>query len=192
MTSPASNMEWKTERFECLHPIIGKRIAFRPVELERDLKQLHHWMHQPHVIPFWKLNIPLERYRKHLESFLADSHQRLHIGSLDGVPMSYWETYWATDDILGRYYDAHPDDQGVHLLIGPPAYIGKGYARPLLQTMTEWLFTHQATQRVVAEPDIRNEKMIHIFETCGFRFEKEIQLPDKRAALMVCQRSGLT
>nr|WP_107727577.1 GNAT family N-acetyltransferase [Desmospora activa] len=174
--------------YERFHPTIGKRIAFRPVELERDLERLHQWMHQFHVIPFWDLNIPLDRYRKHLQTFLADTHQSLHIGSLDGVPMSYWETYWAKDDILGKYYDVHPDDQGIHLLIGPPSYLGKGYALPLLQTMTAWLFEHQETQKVVAEPDIRNDKMIHLFTKCGFRFQQEIQLPDKRAALMFCYR----
>ncbi|WP_206093831.1 GNAT family N-acetyltransferase [Paludifilum halophilum] len=165
-----------------------KRISFRPVEFEEDLERLHQWHHEPHVIPFWKLNIPLDRYRKHLKSFLADSHQDLHIGMLEGIPMSYWETYWAKDDVLGKHYDWHPADQGVHLLIGPPSYLGKGYALPLLQTITRWLFRHDATQKAVAEPDIRNEKMIHIFEKCGFRFQHEIELPDKRAALMFCHR----
>lgn len=188
MHSQTPDTERISADFERYHPTIGKRISFHPVKLDRDLELLHHWMHQPHVIPFWNLNISLDRYRKHLQTFLADTHQSLYIGSLDGVPMSYWETYWAKDDILGKHYDVHPHDQGIHLLIGPPTYLGKGYALPLLQTMTAWLFEHTATQKVVAEPDIRNDKMIHIFTKCGFRLQKEIQLPDKRAALMYCHR----
>jgi len=174
--------------FERFDPQIGKTISFRRVSLEQDLDMLHQWMHEPHVIPFWRLNIPYEKYREHLRKFLADPHQTLHIGSLDGVPMSYWETYWVRDDIVGQAYDFHPEDQGVHLLIGPPSYLGKGYALPLLKTVVFRLFQHENTEKVVAEPDIRNEKMIHIFKKCGFQFQKEIDLPDKRAALMFCHR----
>ena len=36
---------------------IGKTISFRPVELERDLLMLHSWHQEPHVVPFWQLNI---------------------------------------------------------------------------------------------------------------------------------------
>ncbi|MFC7439649.1 GNAT family N-acetyltransferase [Laceyella putida] len=167
---------------------MGKTISFRRVTLEHDLDMLFQWMHEPHVIPFWNLAIPFEKYEKHLRKFLADPHQTLHIGSLDGVPMSYWETYWAKDDVVGKTYDVHPEDQGIHLLFGPPSYLGKGYALPLLKTMVFRLFQHEKTEKVVAEPDIRNEKMIHIFKKCGFAFQKEIDLPDKRAALMYCYR----
>ena len=41
---------------------------------------------------------------------------------------------------------------------------------------------------MIAEPDIRNQKMIHVFEKCGFVFQREILLPDKSAALMFCER----
>lgn len=169
---------------------LEKSISFRQVRLEQDLDMLFQWMHEPHVIPFWNLALPYAEYREHLRKFLADPHQALHIGSLDGVPMSYWETYWAQQDIVGQYYDADPEDQGVHLLIGPPSYLGKGYALPLLKAMVSRLFQHEPTEKVVAEPDIRNEKMIHIFKQCGFTFQKAIDLPDKRAALMFCDRNS--
>ncbi|MBA4602819.1 GNAT family N-acetyltransferase [Thermoactinomyces mirandus] len=178
------------ETFTCHDPSIDKTITFRKVDLEQDFGRLHQWMHEPHVIPFWNLNISREKYREHLQSFLADPHQTLHIGSLDGTPMSYWETYWIRGDILGNFYDFHPEDQGIHLLIGPPSFLGKGYALPLLRAMTCCLFQHKSTQKVVAEPDVRNEKMIHIFEKCGFEFQKETDLPDKRAALMFCNRDS--
>jgi acetyl CoA:N6-hydroxylysine acetyl transferase len=45
-----------------------------------------------------------------------------------------------------------------------------------------------ATRRVVAEPDVRNLRMIHVFEQCGFRRAGELDLPDKRAALMIHER----
>lgn len=166
---------------------IEQTIAFRPVSLE-DLPLIHKWMNQPHVIPFWNLAFDLERMRQHLEKALADQHQTLYIGFLDHGPMSYWESYWAIDDIIAQHYAVEPADQGIHLLIGEPTFLGKGYALPLLRAMTKFQFQHLKTQKIVTEPDIRNSKMIHVFERCGFEMQKEIDLPDKRAALMFCDR----
>ncbi|KRF07250.1 acetyltransferase [Paenibacillus sp. Soil766] len=171
-------------------PTIGRTISFRPVDLERDLVMLHSWQQEPHVVPFWQLNISLDAYRSHLERFLADPHQTLCIGELDGEPMSYFESYWVESDVIEPYYDSAQDDQGVHLLIGPPSYLGRGYALLLLKALVRVQFMHPGTKRVVAEPDIRNAKMHHIFEKCGFRFQQEVQLPDKKAALMLCDREA--
>lgn len=175
--------------FETFDRTLQKTIAFRPVVLGEDLQRLHQWMNHPHVIPFWKLNFSLGKFQDHLEKALSDSHQTLYIGLLDGVPMSYWESYWAADDIVARHYPALASDQGIHLLIGPPEYLGKGYALPLLRAMTRFQLQHPATQKIIAEPDIRNAKMIHVFERCGFVFQKPIALPDKTGALMMCDRT---
>jgi acetyl CoA:N6-hydroxylysine acetyl transferase len=167
---------------------VDREIAFVPVDLERDVKTLHKWHQEPHVIPFWNLNIPIEKYRSHLQDFLADPHQTLYLGMMDGVPMSYWEAYWAHGDVVESCYDSQPGDQGIHLLIGDPDYLGKGYALLLLRAMVHFQFLQQKTEKVIAEPDIRNEKMIHIFERCGFEKIKPIELPDKTGMLMFCER----
>ncbi|OYD56819.1 GNAT family N-acetyltransferase [Fictibacillus aquaticus] len=167
---------------------MGKTISFVKVELERDAAMLHEWQQQPYVIPFWKLDIPFEAYVKHLEKFLADTHQTLYLGLIDGVPMSYWEAYWVKGDVVEDTYDYHPHDQGIHLLIGEEAYLGKGYALPMLRAMVAFQFLSKKTEKVIAEPDITNDKMIHVFETCGFEKVKPIQLPDKTGMLMFCHR----
>lgn len=167
---------------------LDKTIAFREVQLEEDLTRIHNWMNQPHVIPFWNLGLSLDKMQAHLERAIADTHQTLYIGYLDGVTMSYWESYWTKDDIIANCYQPHAEDQGIHLLIGEPDYLGKGYALPLLKAMTAFQLQHLPTQKIVTEPDIRNQKMIHVFERCGFEFQREITLPDKQAALMFCSR----
>lgn len=168
---------------------IGKQIAFRPVTMEDDLDRIHRWMHQEHVIPFWQLNLPLDKFQAHLRQELA-GHQQLYIGLLDDTPISYWETYRVAEDRLGRYYQADSDDYGVHLLIGETAYLGKGYALPLLRAITYHLFQQTCCGKVVAEPDIRNQKMIHIFEKCTYQRQQKLQLPEKEALLLFCQREN--
>lgn len=167
---------------------IRRTIVFRCVSIKEDIERLHSWMHEEHVIPFWNLNISLEAYIVHLQNFLQDHHQTLLIGEIDGVPMSYWESYWVKDDIIGGYYKFEEFDQGIHLLIGPDEFLGKGYIYPLLLTVLHKKFQVCETNRIIAEPDIRNEKMIYVFKKCGFLPVKEVKLPDKTGLLMVCER----
>ncbi|WP_264191247.1 GNAT family N-acetyltransferase [Fictibacillus halophilus] len=167
---------------------IEKTLTFVKVDLERDVALLHKWQQQPYVVPFWQLDISFENYEKHLEKFLADKHQTLYLGLIDGVPMSYWEAYWVKGDVVETSYDPHPEDQGIHLLIGEEDYLGKGYALPLLRGIVRFQFQSKGTEKVIAEPDITNEKMIHVFEKCGFEKVKPIELPDKTGMLMYCHR----
>ncbi|MEA5598164.1 GNAT family N-acetyltransferase [Rivularia sp. UHCC 0363] len=174
--------------YKTLDSEINKTIAFCPVSLSEDLDKIHKWMNQDYVISFWKLGFDKDKIQQHLEKALADKHQTLYIGFIDDVPMSYWESYWTIDDVISGCYPAKKYDQGIHLLIGDRNFLGKGYALPLLRAMTFFKFKNSPTQKVIAEPDIRNKKMIYIFEKCGFVFQKEILLPDKSAALMFCKR----
>ncbi|MGD7008850.1 GNAT family N-acetyltransferase [Metabacillus sp. 84] len=166
----------------------NREISFRPVEYERDFQRIFKWMHKEHVIPYWKLNMPEEDFRKHLQQALSDSHQTLSIGMLNGEPVSYWETYWVKGDAVGKTYEYEEWDQGVHLLIGEEKYLGKGLALPMLRAAAARLLEVPETGKIIAEPDIRNEKMIHIFEKCGFEAVGPIQLPDKTGLLMFCSR----
>jgi acetyl CoA:N6-hydroxylysine acetyl transferase len=178
----------QTYPFQHFDPVHQMEITFRNVSFEHDVNLLHAWMNEPHVIPFWKLDIPLTDYKLHLQNFLQDDHQTLLIGKIDGVPSSYWESYWVKGDIIGNYYDFDEYDQGLHLLIGPKEFLGKGYIYPLLLTILYRKFQVSQTMKVIAEPDINNKKMIHVFKKCGFTPMKEVELPDKTGLLMVCER----
>ncbi len=167
---------------------IEKRISFEKVDYDRDLNRIHKWMNEEHVIPFWQLNHSIEKFMDHLRKALDDDHQTLYLGKLDDVPISYWEAYWVKGDVVEKCYEAETFDQGIHLLIGEPDYLGRGYALPFLEAMVSFQFQVAETKKVIAEPDIRNEKMIHVFEQCGFEPVKPIELPDKTGLLMFCHR----
>ncbi|WP_202410648.1 GNAT family N-acetyltransferase [Halobacillus litoralis] len=175
--------------FDCevYDPAIARMLAFRKAQ-EEDGPLVHTWMNEEHVHPFWQLNLPWAAFQPHFHRALHDPHQTLYIGFMDGAAMSYWEAYWVKGDVVEDYYDPSPFDQGIHLLIGEKDFLGHGYALPLLKTMVRYQFRHQDTTKVVAEPDIRNEKMIHVFQACGFKPVEPITLPDKEALLMFCER----
>lgn len=189
MTDPHATVanEYDHRRYDVR---IDREIAFRPAAMERDLGRLHRWLNSSHVLPYWELDEALPAFERTLSKKFDDDHLTPYIGCLDHVPMSYWEAYWTSEDPLANHYDACPSDRGIHLLIGPSEYIGKGYAAPLLREMTALQFAHPDTERVVAEPDARNDRAIAVFEECGFepRFGFEFDEEGKEALLVVCDR----
>ncbi|MFF0732154.1 GNAT family N-acetyltransferase [Streptomyces chartreusis] len=162
-----------------------------PVRVERDLPIISRWMNDPAVTAFWGLAGPENAIEEHLRSqLLGDGRSVPCMGLLEGTPMSYWEIYRADLDPLARHYPARPHDTGVHLLIGGMSDRGRGLGGTLLRAVADLaLDKRPACARVVAEPDIRNTPSVAAFLTAGFRFSAEIDLPAKRAALMIRDRS---
>ncbi|MEH0547366.1 GNAT family N-acetyltransferase [Streptomyces sp. B21-105] len=162
-----------------------------PVRIERDLSLVGRWMNDPAVAAFWELAGPERVTARHLRDQLADGGRSVPcLGVLEGRPMSYWEIYRADLDPLAGHYPARPYDTGIHLLIGGAADRGRGLGSMLLRVVADLVLAGSpACARVVAEPDLRNVASVAAFLTAGFRLFTELDLPAKRAALMVRDRS---
>ncbi|MET4927638.1 GNAT family N-acetyltransferase [Streptomyces sp. PSRA5] len=162
-----------------------------PVRVERDLTLISRWMNDPAVAAFWELAGPEAVTADHLRAQLrGDGRSVPCLGVLDGVPMSYWELYRADLDPLARHYPARPHDTGLHLLIGGVADRGRGVGTTLLRAVSELVLDHRPLcGRVIAEPDLRNTPSVSAFLSAGFRFSAELDLPGKRAALMIRERA---
>ncbi|MGQ4390295.1 GNAT family N-acetyltransferase [Streptomyces sp. SAS_270] len=162
-----------------------------PVRAERDVPLIARWMNDPAVAAFWELagseSVSEEHLRRQLD---GDGRSVPCLGVLDGTPMSYWEIYRADLDLLARHYPARPHDTGIHLLIGGVANRGRGLGSALLRAVSDLVLDRRPTcARVVAEPDLRNTPSIAAFLSAGFRFSAEVDLPEKKAALMVRDRA---
>ncbi|MFF1833083.1 GNAT family N-acetyltransferase [Streptomyces sp. NPDC058231] len=162
-----------------------------PVRLDRDLAVISRWMNDPAVAAFWELAGAEAVTAAHLRPQLdGDGRSVPCLGVLAGVPMSYWEIYRADLDPLARHYPARPQDTGIHLLIGGVNNRGHGVGTTLLRAVSDLVLDNRPLcARVVAEPDLRNTPSVSAFLSAGFRFSAEVELPDKRAALMVRDRA---
>ncbi|MBW8796768.1 MAG: acetyltransferase [Streptomyces sp.] len=162
-----------------------------PVHVARDLPVISGWMNDPAVAAFWQLAGSGARTEDHLRAQLAgDGRSVPCLGVLDGTPMSYWEIYRADLDPLARHYPARPHDTGVHLLVGDAADRGRGLGSALLRAVADLVLDRRpACARVVAEPDLHNTPSVAAFLNAGFRYASEVDLPGKRAALMIRDRS---
>ncbi|MEV8535324.1 GNAT family N-acetyltransferase [Streptomyces sp. NPDC051211] len=162
-----------------------------PVRLGRDLDLLTRWMNDPVVDAFWELRGPSAVTAAHLRTLLdGDGRSIPCLGLLDGTPISYWEIYRADLDPLARHYPARPHDTGIHVLLGEAADRGRGLGTTLLRAVADLVLDNRPRcTRVIAEPDIRNTPSVTAFLNSGFRLAAEIDLPEKRAALMLRERA---
>ncbi|MEU6162317.1 GNAT family N-acetyltransferase [Streptomyces sp. NPDC047130] len=168
------------------------RFRLRPVGDGREqLELIARWMNDPVVAAFWELAGPPGRTEAHLRAQTeGDGRSVPCLGLLDGRPTSYWEIYRADLDPLAAHYPARPHDTGVHLLIGEAADRGRGLGGLLLDAVARLVLARRpACPRVVAEPDVRNHASLGAFRKAGFRRTATLELPGKRAALLIRRRS---
>ncbi|MEU9402885.1 GNAT family N-acetyltransferase [Streptomyces sp. SID4985] len=166
------------------------RFELAPVRLDRDLALVHRWMNDPAVAAFWELAGPMSTTEGHLRAQLdGDGRSAPCLGVLNGTPVGYWEIYRADLDPLARHYPARPHDTGIHLLIGDASHRGRGLGSILLAAVADLILDRRLfCTRVVAEPDMRNTPSVAAFLSAGFRRAAEVDLPGKRAALMIRDR----
>ncbi|OEU86000.1 hypothetical protein DB35_10890 [Streptomyces abyssalis] len=162
-----------------------------PVRMDRDLRLIAAWMNDPAVAAFWELAGPREVTAAHLRAQLeGDGRSVPCLGVLDGVPMSYWEIYRADLDPIARHCRARPHDTGLHVLIGGVPDRGRGIGTALLRAVADLVLDQRPRcGRVLAEPAVRNVASVAAFLSAGFRLSAEVDLPGKRAALMVRDRA---
>ncbi|KDN82907.1 GNAT family N-acetyltransferase [Kitasatospora cheerisanensis] len=164
-------------------------LVLRTVRLDEDLDLLTGWMNDPDTDRWWALAGPPGTTAAHVAGQLdGDGRSRPVIALLDGRPTGYFELYRADLDPLAAHYPARPYDLGVHLLLAPAAR-GRRLAAPLLDAIAARLLRDELRcTRVLAEPDVRNTPSVRAFAAAGFTRVADLELPDKRAALMIRPR----
>jgi RimJ/RimL family protein N-acetyltransferase len=165
-------------------PTSAGRFTLTPVKVDRDLPLIQSWMNDPDVARYWELDGPPERTSEHVRAQLELPHTQPLLARLSGRAIGYWELYQAADDPLAAHYAAEPDDLGVHLLIGEGDCRGIGLGGVLLRALADAV-QRERPRRLVAEPDERNLASVRAFAAAGFTAAGTLDLPEKRATLMI-------
>lgn len=173
----------------------GRALRFEVADPEGHAELMHDWMHQPHVAPWWGADRTLEQTTAYLQRQWDTGHVVPWIASHsapgddgDGgwTPFGYTELYRPADDPLADHFPLTGSDRGWHVLVGPPDALGRGLPRLMGRAVLARLLTLPGIDRVVCEPDERNSRMLGFCRALGYEQVALLDLPDKRAALMVC------
>jgi acetyl CoA:N6-hydroxylysine acetyl transferase len=169
-------------------PALDRRLWARPALPEYDTGLLWTWMHKPHVVPFWAMDWPEDWIRDYLVRQNEDPARSPLLGYVDDMAVGYIEVYDPARDVLGAHAPILPGDIGAHVLIGDEEHLGR-YSVAIGRAVVRFLFKRPGVLRIVGEPDVRNQQFLSLLAFLGFRKQGEVDLPDKRAAFMVCERS---
>ena len=162
-------------------------ISFRPIDLDRDLDMLHEWFHREHAIKIWQMNWPVRQLETYYRTLLAGDLLYAYIGEANGEPACYFEVYWACRDLVGEYYEVLPTDYGTHQYIAP-VDPKKKYVSPFTQCMVDYVFAQPQVGKMVGEGSVDSLASLMNKMHVGFKIEKVIEMPHKKANLNFCYR----
>lgn len=143
---------------------------------EGDVGTLHAWVTEPRAA-FWGLaHLTREELRDTYAFVESLPTHHAYLVRWDGEPVVLLQAYLPEDDPVATAYEVRPGDLGFHFFLG-----GRGPAGARAATWTvvgpamiEFLFAGAGTDRLVGEPDARNEKAVARVEAMGFELGERV------------------
>jgi len=165
-------------------------LTTEPLDLDRDIELVHAWVTHPRSI-YWEMpGFTVEQVRVEYQEIHDNPHHDAFLGRVDGVPSFLVERYDPCHSKLSDLPELRPGDIGMHLLVSPTDVPVSGFTRAVMRHAVELCFADPAVDRVVVDPDVRNERITVINAAAGFVISRDVQLPTKVAAISFCTRAG--
>lgn len=167
---------------------LDARLVLRPVDPTTDAELLHDWVTQERA-RFWGM---LDKTLAEVEEIYAYIDEQDHLAAYlvcwEDEPWALFQTYDPAVDEIGQFYDRRPGDIGVHLLIGPGRR-PDGFSDALFGHLAAWVFSDPHVQRVVLEPDVRNDRSRNLAARLDADLGPQVALPDKQAQFLFLDRA---
>ncbi|PWN90233.1 hypothetical protein FA10DRAFT_301505 [Acaromyces ingoldii] len=170
---------------------LNQTLTFEVTSFRNDetVDLVTRWHNTDRVADGWRQRGDRDKQRQYLESVEASPSNMGIVGKWDGAPWGYLEIYYAKESNVGQYSHMGDYDRGFHALVGEEGFRGPHRVRTWMGSLIHLLFLlDPRTEKVVLEPRASNTKMIDYAIMCGGHVEKLIDLPHKRAALVVIPR----
>ncbi|MER6915086.1 GNAT family N-acetyltransferase [Streptomyces sp. NPDC000594] len=163
-----------------------------PLDPAADAELVHGWVSEERARYWGMVGHTVDQVQEIYAYVDSLSTHHAFLALRDGVPVALFQTYDPAADPVGECYEVQPGDFGVHLLIGASGgEAERGFTGGLLQAFIGFVLTDPSVQRIVAEPDTRNERALARLVRAGFELGPEIDKPEKRARLAFLQRAAL-
>ena len=150
---------------------------------------IHAWVSEPRA-RFWGMTgWTSEQVREVYEYLRASPTHHAWLLELDGTPMGIFQSYEPHADPVGGTYRVEPGDLGVHVLLAPVRTRRPGLTAALGRLIIAQL-TRRGTRRIVAEPDVSNDRAVARLIATGFELGPTIRLPGKTGQLAFLRLDG--
>jgi RimJ/RimL family protein N-acetyltransferase len=166
----------------------GGHFHLRPLKLDKDIPVIHEWVNKPYAV-YWQLqNSTVDKVHNMYSELIQTTHIQPFMGFFNDKPAFLVEFYWAFKDRIGEYYDVQTGDYGFHILIAPAEKPIRNFTWNVFTTLIDFMFSDAQVERLIVEPDARNEKIHLLNKRAGFEYQHLINLPEKTAHLAFCTR----
>jgi siderophore synthetase component/RimJ/RimL family protein N-acetyltransferase len=163
------------------------QFTLRPMQAD-DASLIHSWVTRDYA-RFWGMQSDSqEQVATFYRNLTANNPRAALIGCCDDKPVFLMEFYQAGEDEVGKFYPAQPGDYGMHILIAPANRPVRQFSWQVFSVVMDFMFSQPEVQRVVVEPDVRNDKIHPLNKRAGFRYQHTIDMGHKTAWLAFCQR----
>lgn len=164
-------------------------ITFRLLTTD-DLPMLHDWLSRPHVAEWWGPTSLAEIAEEYGPLIAGRVPHRAFIALADGAPIGFIQFYVpvACHD-EGWWLDEHdPGVRGIDQFLADGERLGQGLGTAMIRAFVAQLFADPAVTRIQTDPEPVNRRAIRCYEKAGFKAVREVDTPDGRVLLMVCDR----
>ncbi|VUD69211.1 Aerobactin synthase [Thalassocella blandensis] len=161
-------------------------ISFKP-ELHAGIIQ--RWLSLPYAHYWGMSDKSSEDLQSHYLNVIANNLATPYLGLVDGKPAFFIEVYDPETEGVTQHYAKRDGDCGMHILVSPADRPVAGFTHHIFMFVMEFLFSLPSVERVVVEPDHRNQKILKINKRAGFFHERKISLSGKDAYLAFCTRA---
>lgn len=127
-----------------------------------DIPLLFEWMGLAHVGAWWRETRNYDRFFKKYAYYVTSKDQGCYFICDGNKPIGF---------IIWHYLDQHI--YAMDIFIADLEYLGKGYGVHIIQSFITDILMPLNPQKITIDPDITNERAIHVYEKVGFK-KKEI------------------
>ncbi len=144
-------------------------------DAESEYQLLLKWLATPEVSE-WYFNdkgVTLEGIKKkYRPRVLGTHHVHPCIIEFEGRPVGYiqfYETIHEHEYLAKKPVLREPDVYAIDMFLGEPDIFSQGIGSKSLKLMADYLAKEKGAQKIIIDPDTRNERAIRAYEKAGFK-----------------------
>ena len=150
------------------------RLSVRGLE-ERDLKLMTKWLSDNAVLEYYEgRDNPFDERQAEQVFLEVNDEETKCIVEYMNKPIGYIQFYEVDEKTRINYGYSDENIYGIDQFIGETDYWGKGIGTLLVKSMTAFLLHKKGAQKVIMDPQARNERAIRCYKKCGFKKVREL------------------
>src|ERR1700722_15131918 len=133
---------------------------FQPLQ-DSHLELLHKWLNEDHVAERWDGPSSIEEVGAKYFSGDKGENEARYIAYLDGKPIGYVQSYWATRSGDGWWQDEKdPGTVGIDFFIGCADRLNQGIGTRMIKEFLQTLFADPTVTKIISDPAPDNPRSL--------------------------------